>query len=290
MKAYYNEFDRNAANWLRELINEGLIADGDVDDRSISDVTPKDLEGYSQCHFFAGIGGWSLALRQAGWPDSKPVWTGSCPCQPFSIAGTKKGKDDERHLWPTWFELINQRKPTTIFGEQVASNGGLGWLDSVSTDLEKEGYSFGAADLCAAGVGSPQLRQRLWFVAHNYGQGWQRGLPRGQDKGREDQHRHSGCSGTISLLDNAKRYRFSQRGNWDYKKDDWNQFNPANKDDRTFWSECDWLPFRDGKVRPVEPSTFPLANGLPARVGRLRGYGNAIVPQVAATFILASGV
>lgn len=73
MKAYYNEFDRNAANWLRELINEGLIADGDVDDRSIFDVTPKDLEGYSQCHFFAGIGGWSLALRQAGWPDNKPL-------------------------------------------------------------------------------------------------------------------------------------------------------------------------------------------------------------------------
>ena len=266
MKAYYNEFDRNAANWLRELINEGLIADGDVDDRSIFDVTPKDLEGYSQCHFFAGIGGWSLALRQAGWPDSKPVWTGSCPCQPFSVAGTKKGKDDERHLWPTWFKLINQRKPTTIFGEQVASNGGLGWLDSVSTDLEKEGYSFGAADLCAAGVGSPQLRQRLWFVAHNYGQGWQRGLPRGQDNGREHQHRHSGCSGTISLLDNAKR---------------------SNKGDRTFWSECDWLPFRDGKVRPVEPSTFSLAHGITAKVGRLRAYGNAIVPQVAQTFIEA---
>ena len=54
-----------------------------------------------------------------------------------------------------------------------------------------------------------------------------------------------------------------------------------------FWSDADWLGCRDGKFRPVEPGTFPLANGIPARVGRLRGYGNAIVPKVAAEFIKA---
>ena len=54
-----------------------------------------------------------------------------------------------------------------------------------------------------------------------------------------------------------------------------------------FWSDADWLGCRDGKFRPVEPGTFPLANGIPARVGRLRGYGNAIVPQVAAEFVKA---
>ena len=79
MSAYYNEIDPYAAQWLRNLIEAGLIAAGDVDGRSIEDVTPNDIRGYTQCHFFAGIGGWSAALRLAGWPDSMPVWTGSCP-------------------------------------------------------------------------------------------------------------------------------------------------------------------------------------------------------------------
>jgi DNA (cytosine-5)-methyltransferase 1 len=85
-RAYYNEHDSFAAAWLRELIIEGAIAQGDVDERDIRDVTATDLRGYTQCHFFAGIATWSYALRCAGWPDSRPVWTGSCPCQSFSAA------------------------------------------------------------------------------------------------------------------------------------------------------------------------------------------------------------
>ena len=87
MKSYYNEHDPKAAAWLRELIKAGLIPDGDVDERSIAEVKPDELRHYTQCHFFAGIGGWSLALQLAGWSADKPVWTGSCPCQPFSAAG-----------------------------------------------------------------------------------------------------------------------------------------------------------------------------------------------------------
>jgi len=103
---YYNEFDPQAAQWLRNLISAGLIPPGDVDERSIEDVTPNELLGYTQCHFFAGIGGWPLALALAGWPVDKPVWTGSCPCQPFSAAGRGDGFADQRHLWPAWFHLI----------------------------------------------------------------------------------------------------------------------------------------------------------------------------------------
>lgn len=117
----YNEFDPKAAAWLRELIRCGLIADGVVDERSILDVRPADLAGFTQCHFFAGVGGWSLALRLAGWPDSRSVWTGSPPCQPFSAAGRQLGKDDERHLAPHFASLVAAGRPDTLFGEQVAS-------------------------------------------------------------------------------------------------------------------------------------------------------------------------
>lgn len=162
---YYNEHDPKAAAWLRELISRGLIPAGEVDERSIEDVTPSELADFTQCHFFAGIGGWSLALQYAGWPPSKPIWTGSCPCQPFSQAGQGKGIADERHLWPAFKWLIEQRRPPVVIGEQVASKDGREWLAGVRADLEDLGYDVGAADLCAAGIAAPHIRQRLYWVA-----------------------------------------------------------------------------------------------------------------------------
>src|SRR6185436_8130966 len=154
MSAYYNENDPKTAAWLRELIKAGLIADGEVDTRSIVDVEPADLAGFVQCHFFAGIGGWSLALRMAGWPDDRHVWTGSCPCQPFSQAGRGASTADPRHLWPSWFRLIAERRPSLVFGEQVASADGVAWLDVVLDDLEGENYACGPFDLPACGAGA----------------------------------------------------------------------------------------------------------------------------------------
>ena len=167
MTAYYNEIDPKAAAWLRELIKRGLIAPGEVDERSIIEVQPEDLKGFVQCHFFAGIGVWSYALRRAGWADNRSVWTGSCPCQPFSAAGKGDEFADERHLWPAWFRLIRECRPVAVFGEQVASKDALAWLDHVSTDLEAEGYAVGAVDTCAAGFGAPHIRQRLYFVVES---------------------------------------------------------------------------------------------------------------------------
>lgn len=165
MTAYYNEFDPYAAQWLRNLIDAGHIAPGIVDERDIQDVLPNELVGFTQCHFFAGIGVWSHALRRAGWPDDRPIWTGSCPCQPFSQAGKGKGIDDERHLWPAFHWLIEQVRPPVVIGEQVASKDGLEWIDLVSADLEGSGYAFGAADLCAAGYGGSHVRQRIYWGA-----------------------------------------------------------------------------------------------------------------------------
>src|SRR6266436_4432752 len=173
MSAYYNENDAFAAAWLRELIKAGAIAQGEVDERSIEDVLPSDLRGFTQHHFFAGIGGWSLALRLAGWPDDRRVATGSCPCQPFSQAGKRKGVADERHLWPAFNWLISQCGFPIVFGEQVASKDGKVWLAGVRSDLEALGYGVGAADLCAAGVSAPHIRQRLYWVADAGSQGRQ---------------------------------------------------------------------------------------------------------------------
>lgn len=165
MTAYYNEFDPYAAQWLRNLIAEDRIAPGDVDERSIADVRPADLAGYAQCHFFAGIGGWSYAARLAGWPDYRPLWTGSCPCQPFSAAGKNKGTLDERHLWPIFFKLIEARRPPVVMGEQVASAIKHGWLDGAFDDLEGINYSCGAAVIPASSTNAPHRRDRLWFIA-----------------------------------------------------------------------------------------------------------------------------
>ena len=164
MTAFYNEPDPYAAAWLENLIAAGHIAPGIVDRRPIQEIEAGELEGFTQCHFFAGIGIWSHALRRAGWSDDRPIWTGSCPCQPFSAAGQRKGIHDERHLWPYWIKLIEQCHPAIVLGEQVASKDGLGWLDLVSADLEGADYAFGASDLCAAGFGQAHIRQRLYFV------------------------------------------------------------------------------------------------------------------------------
>ena len=251
MTAYYNEFEPYAAQWLRNLIDAGHIARGDVDDRSITEVSPDDLKGYKQAHFFAGIGGWSLALRLAGWPDDRPVWTGSCPCQPFSVAGKQGGADDERHLWPAFFALISERKPATVFGEQVASKDGRAWLSAVRLDLEAAGYACGAADLCAAGVGAPHVRQRLFWV------------------GNSDCHANS-------------RSQRSGAGRANKEDGFWKAAEVEQEGGRREF-ELESSGFVE-RV-PSYSEALRLLHGIPGRVGQLRAYGNAIVPPLAAQFI-----
>lgn len=188
---YYNDFEEYNVRWLENLIEAGWLSPGYVDPRPIQEVSSRDLSTYAQCHFFAGIAGWSLALRIAGWPANRPVWTGSCPCQPFSDAGRRRGFADERHVWPTWRELIRVCEPPVIFGEQVASKAGRAWLAGVRADLEALGYAVGAADLCAASVSSPQIRQRLWWGAARLGHADDGGLPTWEQVTEAPGHRSS---------------------------------------------------------------------------------------------------
>ncbi|WP_367178913.1 DNA cytosine methyltransferase [uncultured Mailhella sp.] len=323
MSAYYNEIDPFAAAWLRELIKAGHIAPGEVDTRSIEDVVPSDLAGFRQCHFFAGIGVWSYALRCAGWPDDRPVWTGSCPCQPFSAAGKRKGTSDERHLWPAFFHLISQCRPVTIFGEQVASRDGLAWFDLVSSDLEGAGYACGAVDTCAAGFGAPHIRQRLYWVAYaDHELRYSGGENREGRRNESSNVRIVGRLGNPSFCGNGAFHRQSCTGVRSQKSTGGHGFSDglgntvrtgleglvghvhgrsgrqkqdgsastAGRNDGTmptdvFWRNADWLLCRDGTWRPVEPGSCPLAHGTTSRVGRLRGYGNAIVAPQAEAFI-----
>lgn len=291
MTAYYNEFNPDAAEWLRNLIAAGLIPAGDVDTRSIEDVVPNELRGYTQCHFFAGIGGQPLALRLAGWPDSRPVWTGSCPCQPFSAAGARSGFDDQRHLWPAWFHLIKECRPAIVFGEQVADAVRHGWIDLVQSDLEGQGYAVGHHVLGAHSVGAPHIRQRLWFVAHapserlgetgcSVGRSAQRACDGGESGELADargpraapwipapSRRYEGAarvayngSGELSgacVGSEIERSAGSSGAGW---------LRPGALDG--FWAGADWIWCRDDRWRPVEPGTFPLAHGLPASLGR----------------------
>ena len=440
---YYNDNDPFCCAWLRNLIEAGLIPKGYVDDRSITEIKPADLDGFTQCHFFCGIGGWPYALHLAGWGAARPVWTGSCPCQPLSVAGLGKGHEDERHLWPEFARLICECRPPAVFGEQVASADGRRWLAGVRLDLEAMGYAVGAADLCAAGVGAPHIRQRLFWVAQSasgrrgtrgteskgqqrqsepdkasppvwaghtksngykwwvktgsHEQEWdygtsQRGTgirfelerrgPRGRvghtskprpqghsapgprqgrDVGRAgeavrladlQQQGLEGHTGNVRRRDKPGRIEAVATGSvaegcphgrladtepqhdraGESRARGWAEL--ANGGPINFWSNSIFIPCADGKLRRVpgrveyakgrpqlsagksgaaggqdaredigrgcdngidengihleiEPALFPLADGIPNRVGILRGAGNAIVPQVAAEFIRA---
>lgn len=479
---YYNEFDTKTAAWLRELISAKLIPAGDVDTRSIVDVSADELRGYTQCHFFAGIGGWSLALQLAGWPADKPVWSLSCPCQPFSTAGKGLGAADERHLWPVAFNLIKECRPPVVFGEQVASSAVVGpskptrkmqdlrdkqallgilqkleggiagnmqgvrqgqgayseevkagdyqarlqemeerkprpctcecgkeqsqefqnsirhfsgeyseedrqrllrsdwnsirsdyskgmecsifgsnhtqsglyngeypsglicpkchgelmgatedsrgiqgdievetrsikqiigsdwnetsgapeecWLDGISSDLGEEGYTCGSAVLGAHSVGSPHIRQRLYWVAYSDSGQCQELRPSRDIPSKQPIQPASCGSASDRMADpegegRLRNWGIVERGDDEFQ---WHQERKRQLCESepqglcaTHWSNCTTIPCRDGKARriPTESAFFPLAHGISARMVRLRGYGNAIVPQVAAEFIQA---
>jgi DNA (cytosine-5)-methyltransferase 1 len=349
---YYNENDRYTAQWLRNLIEAGLLPSGTIDDRDIRKVVGDDVQGFREQHWFGGIGGWSLAIRLAGWPAGREVWTGSCPCQPYSSAGKRKGAADERALWPELLRLVAERRPATLFGEQTASALGREWLDGVRVDLEALGYAVGAADLCASCLGAPHIRQRLFWVADAGRDRWDQqcrdtrgkngaGKPQrlepldrsNADRMADPQEQRRGQGDPVAGrrdigvraegdrcgpaddphlggLGNAigpgpQGRRAGVRARPDDRPDGKPPGSPGGLPDRVddrgldFWSAFDLIPCRDGKARRAQSGLECLVDGVPFRLadgrtlqgasrpGLLRGFGNAIVPQLAAVFVRA---
>ncbi len=317
--AYYNEFDPKAAAWLRQLIKNGNITPGEVDERSITEVNANELIGFDRVHFFAGIGTWDYCLNQSGWGD-RPIWTASLPCQPFSAAGKVLGKSDERHLLPHFIELVRQCKPATLFGEQVSAAIRHGWLDDLYAEMEACDYAIGSAIIGAHSVGAAHIRQRLYWVANSVGDGDQRTFGRinGEansskivDRPNVTQSGEScgaganvcGMADTISKQQEQPNERPSSVFGASMQSEEC----VAGSSDIRATSYIDWIYCRDNKYRPVKSGIKPLVDGIArgmvyssdssepinanatqeARVMRLKGYGNAIQAQTAMAFINA---
>jgi DNA (cytosine-5)-methyltransferase 1 len=248
---YYNENNPYAVQWLKNLMAAKLIPAGDIDDRSIVDVTAGDVSGYRQCHFFAGIAGWSLALKIVKWPSDKPVWTASCPCPPWSRGRVWhqewSGTRDDRDLWPVFFRLVKKIKPPVILGEQVAGKRARPWVDRLERNLEKENYVIESANKTSKETGGPQVRERFYFAAN-----LNRKRKSGSIKGRN--------------ISSARQWRW--RGEEDLRV-------------------IAMAPLKQNHRWP-QPLVRRGDDGLPFHMANLRAYGNAIDPWVAAEFIGAT--
>ena len=242
-----------------------------------------DFGGYGQVHAFCGIGGWPLAARMAGWPEDAPLWTGSCPCQPFSVAGQLKGEDDDRHLWPAFLSAITEQEPPVVVGEQVAGTAGRQWVSGVRSDLEEAGYAVGIASLPACSVGLPHKRERIYWSAIRLGHSARHGLhARERSIGRGGAPGADGAS-PVARLEHPDGLRFFSWGA------QMGSEASTQASDVDAYNRCELVECSDGTIRqvPVEPELRPLSDGVSNRVVRIRAYGNAVVPAVAAIFLRA---
>lgn len=318
MPALYNEVEPYAAAWLRNLIGFGELPDGVVDGRSIVDVRGDDLAGCDELHFFAGVGVWARAVAEAeevtGHRLARPLFTGSCPCQPLSVAGRQQGHADQRHLWPAFHHLIAERRPATILGEQVAGKDGREWMAAVRHDLEASGYAVGTAILPAGGYGAPHIRYRMfWMADANQVQRGRRvrdervvNRASGERVEGDGQPARSGEVRGVADAEGMRGRGWQPNSDHDQgpadSREGWMVHNGTDARDRpgpadSFWSDADWIFCRDNKWRPIEPGSFPLVDGSAfrlgsggpyegmSRAGMLRGYGNALVLPVARAFV-----
>jgi DNA (cytosine-5)-methyltransferase 1 len=269
---------------------------------------------------FSGIGGFALAAkwngyRTVGFCDNEPyaqavlkkhwpevpchkdirevrgelyagvtILTGGFPCQPFSVAGKQRGKDDNRYLWPEMLRVIQEAKPAWIIGENVAGIVNLA-LDQVCADLEGQGYEVEPIIVPACAVDAPHRRDRVWIVGHSKLDGLTASKTSGglfdqseEQRGKVKEWESSGASCASSdVADSVKQGwegRVHRREDTEREGVDGHAGCGGTTHGQS--GEAIWL---------AEPNVGRVANGIPNRTHRLKGLGNAIVPQVASEII-----
>lgn len=277
------------------------------------------METFKHGSLFSGIGGFDLAAEWMGWknvfhcewnefgqkvlkyywPEAESftditksdftkyankidILTGGFPCQPYSSAGKRKGKDDERHLWPQMLRAIREISPRFVVGENVRGltnwNGGM-VFEEVCAELEAIGYQVAPIIIPACGVGAPHRRERVWFVAYSNLLRSSTNIKRqeGQQRGKRGEAlgKFNGAS-SEEIVTNAKSLRLQKstqngklerrRFEFSSQRNNWNQFP----------TQSPVCGGNDGLLSGLDGITFPKW-----RNESIKAYGNAIVPQVA---------
>ena len=245
--------------------------------------------GLSEPVLFCDTDAWCRKVLAKHWPDvpiaedvkelaNDPdglvpdcdILTAGYPCQPWSLAGERRGTEDDRHIWPEIFAIVQAKRPTWCVFENVYGHISLG-LDQVLSDLEAKGYATRTFVVPACGVDAPHRRDRLWIVGHTTDNGRNRGATQTGRKGQTHQSDQPGLSvrGEPSRPSENVADTDSQQGRLRHTKrqDAENVRQSPRGQKHGGWD--------------FEPPVGRVANGIPRRVDRLKGLGNAIVPQIA---------
>ena len=236
------------------------------------------------------------------------IITGGYPCQPFSVAGRKKGEEDPRHLWPEYFRLVKELRPTWVIGENVSGHIKLG-LDTVLENLESEGYSARTFSISASSVGAKHQRERIWIVANARQHGGRiepTGNSEGTGRGSLETTKRSADTDTISrssergkIMANSVEFGLEKHGHSETKESiergktmaDTNvegrqgrihrgQNKEWESQQRYFGRNSATHGQQEQNWWDTEPELGRVAHGIPNRVDRLKGLGNSLVPQI----------
>ena len=236
------------------------------------------------------------------------IITGGYPCQPFSIAGRKKGEEDPRHLWPEYFRLIKELRPSWVIGENVSGHIKLG-LDTVLENLESEGYSARTFSISASSVGAKHQRERIWIVANARQHGGRiepTGNSEGTGRGSLETTKRSADTDTISrssergkIMANSVEFGLEKHGHSETTESikrgetmaDTNvegrqgrihrgQNKEWESQQRYFGRNSATHGQQEQNWWDTEPELGRVAHGIPNRVDRLKGLGNSLVPQI----------